>query len=130
MRNENMLSIEIRADYMRTRRRTSRTVGLLQFWTVENPFVKHHKGQVCEEQNKKDDLWEKLKEDAVATLEEVVVNRRHANAENHVNHTEDNRQLHFVRVEEDDFVCRQLPDRIETYHVDVALQVLAGWVEL
>lgn len=61
--------------------------GLFQFRAVLNPFEEHHEDHVREQQNEEDDLREKFQQDAHSTTEEVMIDRRHADAENHVNDT-------------------------------------------
>ena len=65
-------------------------------------------------------LWDELAEDVHAPVEEPVVPQAQADAKHHVHDTDDDANLHLVRVEEIDLVSRQLPDRVYPNRIRVS----------
>ena len=85
------------------------------------PLVENHEDHVAEEGDDKDELGNELVEECVPVLEENLVGALEANTENHVQHTERDRNLHLERIAEQNLIRRNLPDWIQTERIHADL---------
>lgn len=102
------------------RRCTTGRIDLFRrFRLIHDPLEEHHENHVSEQQHQEQHLRHELQENAARLTEMRHIDNAHDNAENHVSHTENNGQLHFVRIQEDDLIGGQLPGRIQTNRVHI-----------
>ena len=96
--------------------------------SVLDPLDEHEESQVEEEEYEENNLGNELAEDVDPALKVQVVEEADDDAKQHVQHAKDYRDLHFVRVEEDDLVLGQLPDWIHAKWIGM-LNVVGRRVE-
>jgi hypothetical protein len=94
--------------------------------SVVNPLVEDEEAEVEEEEEEEDDLRDELAEDVDVTTEVEVVPDREGHTEQHVQNPNDNRDLHFVPVEEGNLVLSQLPNRVNSDGVGVLVVAVLG----
>ena len=81
---------------------------------------KDDEDKIAEETEEEEELGQELEDDlVVVALQDLVPQAQH-HAEGHVYHTEDERYLHLVGVEEANLVLGRLPDRVYAKGIRVA----------
>mmetsp|Transcript_33845 Transcript_33845/g.49755 ORF Transcript_33845/g.49755 Transcript_33845/m.49755 type:complete len:253 (+) Transcript_33845:479-1237(+) len=88
---------------------------------VSAPLQEDHEDHVPEEGKDEDDLRDEFVEEGIPVAEVNLVGSLEEHAQNHVQDTEDDRDLHFQRVSEQNFVGGNLPHRIQTKRVHAVL---------
>ena len=87
--------------------------------SVENPLNEYHGDQVTEEEEKENNLGEKLQENLVIMPLGDLVPKTESDTKGHMDDPENEGNLHLVCVEETDLVCSGLPNRIYTKRIRI-----------
>ena len=85
---------------------------------VDAPLIDDQKVHIAEEESHEAELWQKLAEKIKISTEVESVGCFYKNTEDHVHHTDYNRDLHFERVGIDEVVLCDAPYWIETEGID------------
>mmetsp|Transcript_12821 Transcript_12821/g.41903 ORF Transcript_12821/g.41903 Transcript_12821/m.41903 type:complete len:345 (-) Transcript_12821:1269-2303(-) len=99
--------------------------GLHRARPVGRPLVEDGEDQIAEDALEEDDLRYKLEDDLFVVLVLDVVEERKEDAERHLQHADDDGDLHLEGVEEGDLVVRHVPNGVDAHGVDVAGQFAA-----
>ena len=86
---------------------------------VMGPLEEDHEDEIAEDEEEENHLGDELQDDVRIVLLDQLVPQVQHESEEHVNQTKDQRDLHFVAVQESDLVLGAHPDGIQPHVVRI-----------